>query len=165
MRTQQKGRIAFAVCGSFCTLEAALAAAQQLTEQGWELLPIMSFAAKQDLSLIHISTRQTSAPPSAAIPARVPLASCLHGRKNKKVAVAHATATFSYWERRFKISSRMASATSALLISGSSRVPSGVMRVTTLVLSLIHILDLFYIVQQVLVVIGVHEHIRQPPNK
>lgn len=39
---------AFAVCGSFCTLEAALAAAQQLTEQGWELLPIMSFAAKQD---------------------------------------------------------------------------------------------------------------------
>ena len=31
-----------------CTLEAALAAAQQLTEQGWELLPIMSFAAKQD---------------------------------------------------------------------------------------------------------------------
>lgn len=36
------------MCGSFCTLEAALAAAQQLTEQGWELLPIMSFAAKQD---------------------------------------------------------------------------------------------------------------------
>ena len=32
------------------------------------------------------------------------------------MAVAHATATFSYWERRFKISSRMASATSALLI-------------------------------------------------
>ena len=26
MRTQKKGRIAFAVCGSFCTLEAALAA-------------------------------------------------------------------------------------------------------------------------------------------
>ena len=41
MSTQKKGRIAFAVCGSFCTLEAALAAAQQLTEQGWELLPIM----------------------------------------------------------------------------------------------------------------------------
>lgn len=34
MSTQKKGRIAFAVCGSFCTLEAALAAAQQLTEQG-----------------------------------------------------------------------------------------------------------------------------------
>lgn len=48
MSTQKKERIAFAVCGSFCTLEAALAAAQQLTEQGWDLLPIMSFAAKQD---------------------------------------------------------------------------------------------------------------------
>jgi len=48
MITQNRGTIAFAVCGSFCTLEAALAAAQQLTEQGWELLPIMSFAAKQD---------------------------------------------------------------------------------------------------------------------
>ena len=31
-------------------------------------------------------------------------------KENKKVAVAHATATFSHWERRFKISSRMASA-------------------------------------------------------
>ena len=33
MSTQKKGRIAFAVCGSFCTLEAALAAAQQLQRQ------------------------------------------------------------------------------------------------------------------------------------
>jgi len=48
MSTQKKGRIAFAVCGSFCTLEAALTAAEKLTERGWELLPIMSFAAKQD---------------------------------------------------------------------------------------------------------------------
>ena len=48
MRTQKKGRIAFAVCGSFCTLDAALAAAETLTRQGWELLPIMSFAAGQD---------------------------------------------------------------------------------------------------------------------
>ena len=39
---------AFAVCGSFCTLDAALAAAETLTRQGWELLPIMSFAAGQD---------------------------------------------------------------------------------------------------------------------
>ena len=31
MRTQKKGRIAFAVCGSFCTLEAALAAAHLLS--------------------------------------------------------------------------------------------------------------------------------------
>mgnify|MGYP000760422016 CR=1 FL=1 len=35
---------AFAVCGSFCTLETALEAARMLTLQGWDLL----------LSLIHI---------------------------------------------------------------------------------------------------------------
>ena len=48
MSTQKRGNIAFAVCGSFCTLETALGAAQALTMQGWELLPIMSFAAQQD---------------------------------------------------------------------------------------------------------------------
>ena len=48
MSTQKKGRIAFAVCGSFCTLETALEAARMLTLQGWDLLPIMSFAAGQD---------------------------------------------------------------------------------------------------------------------
>ena len=48
MRTQKKGRIAFAVCGSFCTLEAALQSARALTAQGWQLLPVMSFAARQD---------------------------------------------------------------------------------------------------------------------
>lgn len=48
MSTQKRGSIAFAVCGSFCTLETALGAAQALTMQGWELLPIMSFAAQQD---------------------------------------------------------------------------------------------------------------------
>ena len=48
MNTQNMRRIAFAVCGSFCTLETALHAAQQLTGQGWELLPVMSFAAGQD---------------------------------------------------------------------------------------------------------------------
>ena len=47
MNTQKRGTIAFAVCGSFCTLDAALAAAQTLAGQGWELLPIMSFAAGQ----------------------------------------------------------------------------------------------------------------------
>ena len=36
---------AFAVCGSFCTLEAALDAARALRGQGWELLPVMSFGA------------------------------------------------------------------------------------------------------------------------
>ena len=48
MTQEKKGCLAFAVCGSFCTLEAALQAAQALVEQGWELLPIMSFAAQQD---------------------------------------------------------------------------------------------------------------------
>ncbi len=48
MTTQKKRSIVFAVCGSFCTLETALAAAQKLTRQGWELLPVMSFAAQQD---------------------------------------------------------------------------------------------------------------------
>lgn len=33
---------AFAVCGSFCTLETALVQAQRLRALGWELLPIMS---------------------------------------------------------------------------------------------------------------------------
>ncbi len=48
MNTQEKGSIAFAVCGSFCTLGTALEAAKALTAQGWTLLPIMSFAAQQD---------------------------------------------------------------------------------------------------------------------
>ena len=48
MTTEKKGCLAFAVCGSFCTLENALGAAQALTAQGWTLLPVMSFAAQQD---------------------------------------------------------------------------------------------------------------------
>lgn len=48
MTTPKKGCVAFAVCGSFCTLEPALEQAQRLAAQGWELLPIMSFAAGQD---------------------------------------------------------------------------------------------------------------------
>lgn len=48
MNTPGKGTLAFAVCGSFCTLEAALEQAEALTAQGWALLPIMSFAAQQD---------------------------------------------------------------------------------------------------------------------
>lgn len=39
MITQNRGTIAFAVCGSFCTLEAALQSARALTAQGWQLLP------------------------------------------------------------------------------------------------------------------------------
>ena len=45
MNTQHRGRAAFAVCGSFCTLGAAAAQAEQLVQQGWELLPVMSYAA------------------------------------------------------------------------------------------------------------------------
>ena len=48
MSAQTKGTVAFAVCGSFCTLAAAVEAARQLRAQGWQLLPIMSFAAGQD---------------------------------------------------------------------------------------------------------------------
>ena len=48
MTRQKKGPVVFAVCGSFCTLSRGLEAAQELVEQGWELLPVMSFAARQD---------------------------------------------------------------------------------------------------------------------
>ena len=41
----EKRCCAFAVCGSFCTLETALVQAERLRAMGWELLPIMSFAA------------------------------------------------------------------------------------------------------------------------
>ena len=47
MNTQHRGRAAFAVCGSFCTLGAAAAQAEQLVQQGWDLLPVMSFAASR----------------------------------------------------------------------------------------------------------------------
>ena len=48
MRGTRTRCAAFAVCGSFCTLDAALDAARALRGQGWELLPVMSFAAGQD---------------------------------------------------------------------------------------------------------------------
>lgn len=44
---ERKRRAAFAVCGSFCTLETALRQAEQLTAAGWELLPVMSFAVSR----------------------------------------------------------------------------------------------------------------------
>lgn len=40
-----KGRVAFALCGSFCTFEAAVPQAEALVRQGWEVLPVMSFNA------------------------------------------------------------------------------------------------------------------------
>lgn len=51
MKQQRQGTIAFAVCGSFCTLGTAVAQAEQLVRQGWELLPVMSYAAS------HLNTR------------------------------------------------------------------------------------------------------------
>lgn len=45
MKRQLCGTVAFAVCGSFCTLGAAVAQVEQLVRQGWELLPVMSYAA------------------------------------------------------------------------------------------------------------------------
>lgn len=45
MKTELRGTVAFAVCGSFCTLGTAVAQAEQLVRQGWELLPVMSYAA------------------------------------------------------------------------------------------------------------------------
>ena len=42
-----RGRIAFAVCGSFCTLGTATAQAGRRGRQGWELLPVMSVAASR----------------------------------------------------------------------------------------------------------------------
>ena len=45
MKRQLRGTVAFAVCGSSCTLGAAVAQAEQLVRQGWELLPVMSYAA------------------------------------------------------------------------------------------------------------------------
>ena len=41
----EKRCCAFAVCGSFCTLETALEQARELTARGWELLPVMSNTA------------------------------------------------------------------------------------------------------------------------
>lgn len=40
-----RGRIAFAMCGSFCTFEAAVPQAERLVRLGWQVLPVMSFSA------------------------------------------------------------------------------------------------------------------------
>lgn len=45
MKPNTRKTVAFAVCGSFCTLEAAVAQAARLTASGWEVLPVMSYAA------------------------------------------------------------------------------------------------------------------------
>lgn len=38
-------RIAFGLCGSFCTFEAAIGAMEKLKQEDYEILPVMSFAA------------------------------------------------------------------------------------------------------------------------
>ncbi len=40
-----KKTLAFGVCGSFCTLAPALEQADRLRAAGWDLVPVMSFAA------------------------------------------------------------------------------------------------------------------------
>lgn len=44
-RPGSRGTIAFAMCGSFCTFEAAVPQAARLVSAGWRVLPVMSFAA------------------------------------------------------------------------------------------------------------------------
>lgn len=41
----ERRTVAFAVCGSFCTLEKAVPMAGELRRLGWEVLPVMSFCA------------------------------------------------------------------------------------------------------------------------
>ena len=45
MKRQLRGTVAVAGGGSCCTLGAAVAQAEQLVRQGWELLPVMSYVA------------------------------------------------------------------------------------------------------------------------
>lgn len=47
MTENKKGRVAFAVCGSFCTLGDAVRQLETLTALGWDVLPIMSYSAAQ----------------------------------------------------------------------------------------------------------------------
>ena len=42
---KRKPTVAFGLCGSFCTLESTMPVLQMLKNQGWDVLPVMSFAA------------------------------------------------------------------------------------------------------------------------
>ena len=44
-RPGSRGTIAFAMCGSFCTFEAAVPQVARLVSAGWKVLPVMSFSA------------------------------------------------------------------------------------------------------------------------
>ena len=72
--------VAFALCGSFCTFEKALGAAQRLLDDGWTLLPVMSAnAAGMDTrfgtaaSFRERLTRMTGQPPVTTIAGAEPL--------------------------------------------------------------------------------------------
>ena len=45
MNAERQKTVAFAVCGSFCTLGAAVPQAARLAAEGWRVLPVISFAA------------------------------------------------------------------------------------------------------------------------
>ena len=45
MNGEHKGSLAFALCGSFCTFDAAVPQAARLAALGWQAPPVMSFAA------------------------------------------------------------------------------------------------------------------------
>ena len=45
MNGNQIGTVAFALCGSFCTFEAAVPQAAKLAARGWQVIPVMSFVA------------------------------------------------------------------------------------------------------------------------
>ncbi len=47
MDKMTRGRVAFAVCGSFCTLDAALVQAERLVQGGWQLIPVMSYERRR----------------------------------------------------------------------------------------------------------------------
>ena len=49
MSTQSKRTAAFALCGSFCSIDAVLPQIQRLTARGWQVMPVLSVsAATQD---------------------------------------------------------------------------------------------------------------------
>lgn len=43
-----KGRVGFALCGSFCTLDRTLRVMERMAKDGWDILPILSERAAQE---------------------------------------------------------------------------------------------------------------------
>ena len=67
MNAERQKTVAFAVCGSFCTLGAAVPQAARLAAEGWRVLPVMSFAA---------AATDTRFGPAAGWKARLEAAAC-----------------------------------------------------------------------------------------